>query len=116
MDKSAFTEITGHTLKEIVGKDPRSILRGADTDKSFTATLDGKIARRVDWRQNAAIQKNRERMWVEFEWQPIKNKDGAVIQHMIVSHDVTEHVTAAEALAERAESIRAILDTVVTAL
>ena len=112
----AFTEITGYLLEEIVGKDPRPILRGADTDKSLIDTIDKAIAqgKSVSGKM-LQYKKNGEPFWVEFERQTIKDKDkdGAVIQHMIVSHDVTEDVAAAEALAERAESIRAILDTVV---
>ena len=89
-------------------------MRGADTDKSLIDTIDKAIAqgKSVSGKM-LQYKKNGEPVWVEFERQTIKDKDGDVIQHMIVSHDVTGDVAAAEELAERAESIRAILDTVV---
>tara|TARA_E500000318_G_scaffold86407_1_gene82853 strand:+ start:7461 stop:9854 length:2394 start_codon:yes stop_codon:yes gene_type:complete len=113
----AFTEITGYGIEEIAGKDPRPIMRGADTDQAFVRAVDKDIAqgkpvsgRILHYKKNGAP------IWVEFEHQAIRDAAGSVIQQMIVAHDVTEHVTATEVLAERAESIRAILDTVVDAI
>lgn len=113
----AFTENTGYGIEDISGKDPRTIVRGADTDKSLTQAVD------KDIEQGNSVsgtmlqyKKNGEPIWVEFERQPIRDNQGTIIQHMIVSHDVTEHIRTAEVLAERAESIRAILDTVVDAI
>ena len=113
----AFTEITGYRIEEIAGKDPRSVMRGADTDKSITQAIDEDIAQGKSVSGKMLhYKKNGTPIWVEFERQTVRAPDGSIIQHMIVAHDVTEHVTAAEVLAERAESIRAILDTVVDAI
>lgn len=113
----AFTEITGYSIDDIAGKDPRSIMRGANTDRSFAQELDRDIEQgKTVSGKMLHYKKDGEPIWVEFERQTIRDRDGSVIQHMIVSHDVTEHVRTTEVLAERAESIRAILDTVVDAI
>lgn len=113
----AFTEITGYSIEEISGKDPRSIMHGANTDQSVVRAVDKDIEQgKSVSRTILHYKKNGEPIWVEFERQAIRDTDGTVIQHMIVAHDVSEHVTATEVLAERAESIRAILDTVVDAI
>ncbi len=113
----AFTEITGYTIDEIAGEDPRSILRGANTDKSFAQAIDKDIKRGKSVSGTILqYKKTGDPIWIEFERQAIRDTNGSVIQHMVVAHDVTEHVRTTEALAERAESIRAILDTVVDAI
>jgi PAS domain S-box-containing protein len=113
----AFTEITGYRIEEIAGKDPRSILRGADTDQSIMQSVDTEIEQGKSVSGTIQLyKKSGVPIWVEFERQPIRDTDGTVIQQMVVAHDVSEHVTATEVLAERAESIRAILDTVVDAI
>lgn len=113
----AFTEITGYRTEEVAGKDPRSVMRGADTDKSVTQAVDRDIAKGKSVRGTMLqYKKDGDPIWVEFERQAILESNGTVVQHMIVAHDVTDHVTATEVLAERAESIRAILDTVVDAI
>ena len=113
----AFTEITGYRIEEIAGKDPRSILRGADTDQSIMQSVDTEIEQGKPVSGTIQLyKKSGVPIWVEFERQPIRDTDGTVIQQMVVAHDVSEHVTTAEVLAERAESIRAILDTVVDAI
>ncbi|MEP3122127.1 MAG: PAS domain S-box protein [Nisaea sp.] len=113
----AFTEITGYTIHELAGEDPRSIMRGVNTDKSVTQAVDKDIH---DGKSVSGTmlhyKKTGDPIWIEFERQAIRDTDGSVIQHMIVAHDVTEHVRNTEVLAERAESIRAILDTVVDAI
>lgn len=113
----AFTNITGYRIEDIVGKDPRPILQGANTDKAVIEAVDRDIERGKPVSGTMLhYKKNGEPIWVEFERQAIQDDSGDVIQHMIVSHDVTERVVAADVLAERAESIRAILDTVVDAI
>ncbi|WP_193170451.1 PAS domain S-box protein [Nisaea nitritireducens] len=113
----AFTESTGYTIEEIAGKEPRSFMRGPDTDKSVAESVDNDIEHGKSVSGTILhYKKNGTPIWVEFERQAIRASDGTVIQHMIVAHDVTEHVKATEVLAERAESIRAILDTVVDAI
>ncbi|WP_323795802.1 PAS domain S-box protein [Nisaea sp.] len=113
----AFTEITGYRIEEIVGKDPRSILRGADTDQEIMQSVDTEIEQGKSVSGTIQLyKKSGVPIWVEFERQPIRDTDDTVIQQMVVAHDVSEHVTTAEVLAERAESIRAILDTVVDAI
>lgn len=113
----AFTDITDYRIEDIAGKDPRPILRGADTDKSVIESVDRDIEHGKPVSGTILhYKKNGEPIWVEFERQAIRDDNGDVTQHMIVSHDVTERVVAADVLAERAESIRAILDTVVDAI
>lgn len=88
----AFTQITGYTNDEVLGKNPR-LLQSGDHDKFFYENLWNSIISGAKW---AGIfrnkKKNGELFWESSIISPIKNEDGKITHFVAVKEDITEEV------------------------
>ncbi len=86
----AFTELTGYTEAEILGKNPR-ILQSEKTDKNTTQIirqgLENKAPVRVTIRNFSKIGKE---YWLDLSILPLKDPDGKVTHFVAIERDVTE--------------------------
>jgi diguanylate cyclase (GGDEF)-like protein/PAS domain S-box-containing protein len=86
----AFERITGYTLSEIKGMDPRFMrIEGCDTEEH--RRLHEAVARRESVRSVLRnVRKNGELFWNELRIDPVMNADGEVTHFVGVINDVTE--------------------------
>jgi PAS domain S-box-containing protein len=86
----SFTETTGYTFEEVLGKSPR-ILQGPKTDKN---TLDEIKNALKKWQpikcEILNYKKSGEEFWVELDIQPVKNEKGWYTHWVSVQRDVTK--------------------------
>ncbi len=90
---AAFTQMTGYTAAEVIGKSPR-MLQGPNTNKEELAKLDYAFQ---NWEAHeiTAInyKKNGEEYWVNFTVIPVANEKGAYTHWIAIERDVTEKKT-----------------------
>lgn len=86
----AFTELSGYSVKEIIGKSP-SLLQGPKTSRSVLKQLDENLAAGRMF-HGEAVNYRRDGSEFIMEWKiaPIRNDDGGVSHYIAIQRDVTE--------------------------
>lgn len=95
-----FTEITGYTLEEVIGQNPR-ILKSGEQTNDFYAELWETISSGKEW--NGELhnkKKNGELFWESAHISSIKNEKEEILHYIAVKEDITEK--------KRAETARRI--------
>jgi PAS domain S-box-containing protein len=86
----AFTEMTGYTAAEVIGKTPR-ILQGPNSDKEELARLKRSMR---NWEAceitTINYKKNGEEFWVNFSITPVANEKGWYTHWISIERDVTK--------------------------
>ena len=100
-----FTETTGYTLEEAIGKNPR-ILNTGHTPSSEYAILWNTILSGQNWHgifQNK--KKNGELYWESAVISPVKDKEGNITHFLAVKEDITERKRIEDELKENASEL-----------
>ena len=114
-----FTTVTGYTLDEVRGKNPR-ILKSGETPPAEYHRLWETITAGGEWRgEFHNMRKNGELFWEMASISPIKNADGVITHFLAVKEDITARKHAETAEREQralAEALRDIAIAVSTTL
>lgn len=118
-----FTELTGYSLDEVLGQNPRLLKSGHHTT-AFYQRLWGTIMAGHEWRGELCNRKkNGELYWEYAVIAPILNDQGAIAHLVALKEDITERKRTVAALREserrereRAADLMALLDAVPTAV
>lgn len=98
-----FTSITGYTIDEVKGKNPR-ILKSGQTKKEDYFDLWSNIIEGKEWRgEFLNRKKNGDLYWEAVSISPIINEKGTVTHYLAVKEDITD----------KKESTRKIFDTII---
>jgi len=101
-----FTEVTGYTEEEALGKNPR-ILQSGLTPRQVYASLWSTIKAGEEWRGEIRNRRKDGELYWDRAWiSPIRNASGEVTHYLAVQEDVTEHKRAEDALRESEERFR----------
>ncbi len=85
-----FTQLTGYTLDEVIGKNPR-ILKSGKTSASEYKRLWDTITSGREWRgEFCNKKKNGELYWDYASISPIRNAEGVITHFLAVKEDITE--------------------------
>ncbi len=85
-----FTELTGYTYNEVIGKNPR-ILKSGEYAPKFYKELWDTITSGKEWRGELHNKKkNGELYWEHASISPIKDKEGVITHYLGVMEDITE--------------------------
>ncbi|UJP64344.1 PAS domain S-box protein [Mongoliitalea daihaiensis] len=86
----AFTQMTGYTREEVIGKTPR-ILQGPNSNKEELKRL-GKAIRNWESCEITVInyKKNGEEFWINFAVTPVADQNGWYTHWIAIERDVTE--------------------------
>lgn len=97
-----FTSVTGYSLEEVLGKNPR-ILKSGETSGDEYAQLWKAISAGGEWRGELHNRKkNGELYWTQASISPIFNEAGIITHYLSVSEDITERKrTDAELIAAK---------------
>jgi len=102
-----FTEITGYTDKEVVGRNPR-ILKSDHTSPEVHSQLWQTITRGEEWRGELRNRKkNGDLFWESAVISPIRNSAGETSHFLAVKVDITEQKVA-ESHSRQAQKLEAI--------
>jgi len=108
----AFTELTGYTQEEVLGKNPR-ILQSKGTDeetkKLIRQGLEQQIPTRVTIKN---FSKSGEEYWLDLSILPLKNHQGKVTHFVAIERDVTEQKNIEQKLEllSRTDSLTGLLN------
>lgn len=95
-----FTQITGYTSEEVIGKNPR-ILKSDKTPPDEYARLWRTITAGREWRgEFCDKKKNGDLYWESVSISPILNEAGTITHFVAVKEDITERKRAEEAIRE----------------
>jgi PAS domain S-box-containing protein len=99
-----FTQITGYTLEEVVGKNPR-ILKSGDTPPEEYTRLWEAITSGDEWHgEFRNRRKNGEPYWAAASISPVKNAEGIITHLLSVQEDITERKRAEAELQQAKEA------------
>lgn len=105
-----FTEITGFSLDEAIGKNPR-ILSSGRMDKAFYQGLWSTLLQGGVWKgEFLNKKKDGELYWEDASISPLKDQNGNIIHFVKVSEDVTARKKVEAALIDSEEKYRAIFE------
>ncbi len=106
-----FMRITEYSREEVIGRNPREILQGPETDLSVNA----EVRKLLDARQPARFEilnyaKSGRKYWLDIEIQPIFNEEGELVNFMAIELDITEQKLAQQKLQQLHDELNAILN------
>ena len=85
----AFTDMTGYTSEEVVGKTPR-LLQGVNTDEAVLIELRKKLKDDSSFHgKTINYRKDGSEFTIEWKVFPVHDKNGVVTHHVAVQRDVT---------------------------
>jgi diguanylate cyclase (GGDEF)-like protein/PAS domain S-box-containing protein len=98
----AFTQITGYSLEEAIGKSP-SILKSGRTSKAIYSDLWKTIGGGGVWRGELCNRrKNGDLYWALVAIAPVKDAAGTITHHVSIQHEITEQKLLQERMAHDA--------------
>ena len=96
----AFTEMTGYSEVEILGKSPR-ILQGPKTDRDMLQRLRDTISRGGSYSaETVNYRKDGSEYFVAWDISPVRDERGRIVQYLSIQRDVTARKLAEAKLAE----------------
>ena len=102
----AFTDITGYSPAEVIGKTPR-ILQGEKSDRCILEQIKQSLSRYLPIKTEIInYGKDNREYWVELNIVPIADRKGNYTHYMAVERDITERKQAEQELRDREASIR----------
>ena len=111
-----FTRVTGYSLEEIIGKNPR-ILKSGDKPKSYYNELWNTIKAGKEWRGEFINRKKNGEIYYELGViSPINDSNGTIMNFLAVKEDISERKLAEIALQESEEKFRILVDTTPTGI
>jgi PAS domain S-box-containing protein len=111
-----FIKITGYSLEEAKGKNPR-ILKSGETPADEYSKLWNKIISGDEWHgEFHNKKKNGELYWESAVISPIKDIHGVVTHFLAVKEDITERKLAEEALRKSSETVQLLLNSTAEAI
>ena len=88
----AFTKISGYTLEEVIGENPRILKSGAQ-DRSFYQSLWKTILSGRVWEGRITNRRKNGSLYEAECWiSPVRGERGDIIRFVAVTHDVTEMI------------------------
>ncbi|QYJ67559.1 PAS domain-containing protein [Flavobacterium litorale] len=88
---TSFTEISGYSKDELIGKKPGYLLQGEDTDPETIKYLATQIKNGEPFNcEIVNYTKNRKKYWVKIQGQALYNKFGEVSCYFAIEEDITE--------------------------
>jgi PAS domain S-box-containing protein len=87
----AFTTITGYPPEQILGRRPRELMHGPDTDPQTEQAIYTAMSKRLPFRQELlAYRRAGDTIWVELESNPLVGRDGEPEGFMVMVSDIAE--------------------------
>jgi len=114
---NAFTESTGYTLDEIVGKDPNTLLRGPMTEVETLNHMRDRISKGKAFHSELVqYKKNGAPYWVSIDGNPLVDENGQTTRFISFQTDITESKKTQSAILRNEIKFRSLFDNSIDAL
>ncbi|MBL8061564.1 MAG: PAS domain S-box protein [Anaerolineales bacterium] len=105
----AFTTLTGYTAEEVIGKNPRELVRSGKQDRVFYKNMWDTILAGEIWRGELINRRKDGTRYVEeMTLTPLRDKQGQIVRFIAIKHDISERKRAETAL-EKSENKHRLL-------
>ncbi|WP_457574676.1 PAS domain S-box protein [Desulfolithobacter sp.] len=105
-----FTAVTGYTLEEVYGQNPR-VLKSGSQDKSVYHELWQTLLRGQTWKGVLHNRKkNGELYWEEATISPIIDSNGETTHYIAIKEDISDRVALTQQLKEEKEKLQLIVE------
>jgi len=102
---SQFSEMSGYTLEDMVGRTPGSILQGEATDRATVAEIREAIKHKTDITTEIVnYHKDGTPYWIKLTITPLFDKDGTLTNFLSIERDVTKYKGLIEQAAMASEN------------
>jgi len=113
----AFTKLTGFTLEEALGKNPRDLIRSGEQDQEFFKDMWDTILAGQVWRGELINRrKDGSHYTEEMTITPLKNAQGEVAHFIAIKQDISERVNVEHALHDSRARLSGIIDSAMDAI
>ena len=103
----AFTDVTGYTEEEVLGKKPGDFLQGERTDPETVKRLSQKFDTGEPYFEEVLnYTKDGEPYWVKMDVKPIRNNQGEIERYFAIQEDITERKHRVQKLQEKARRLQ----------
>ena len=103
----AFSELTGYTSAEAVGKNPRDLVKSDQHDPAFYKNLWDTILSGHVWRGEMVNRRKDDSLYTEEQTiTPVRDLQGDISHFIAIKQDITERKRAEEEFRRSAESLR----------
>ena len=107
-----FTQVTGYTLEEILGK-KTSILKSGELSKEYYEKMWNTLLKGEEWKgEFHNVKKNGELYWISSSISSIKDNDGKIIRFIAVQEEITKMKAAQERIDQLSRFQNLILNTI----
>jgi PAS domain S-box-containing protein len=104
---AAYSRLSGYTLEESIGRTPRDILTGPETDVRTLAEMQAAVAAGQGFKVEIRnYTKLREHFWAAVECVPVRNAAGAVEHFIVIESDITQRREQQKALEEALAQVK----------
>lgn len=111
----SFEQITGYTLKEIKNKKPGSFLQGPDTNPATADYMQQQVKKGEPFHcEILNYTKDNQPYWARLQGQPLRDKNGKIIQHFAIHEDISRQKELEKALEDQRQFYEYILNEVPT--
>jgi len=111
-----FTKSTGYTAEEVIGKNPRILKSGTQSNEYYTQMWQA-ISAGKNWKGELQNKKKKgEYYWEQITITPIKDNLGKIINYLAVKEDITEKKEAEVLLKESEQNYQNIFNNATDAI
>lgn len=106
----AFTELSGYTFNEVIGRKPGTILQGPGTDSKVLEKIRESIAQQLGFDVELVnYKKNGTAYWVQLKVDPVIDQQGRLTQFIAVETDISERKANEKAIQQLNRSYQDLL-------
>ncbi len=106
----AFEEATGYSINEVLGKNPRFLKSGHQSEEFYDAMWKRLTAKQAWNGRFCNKRKDGSLFWEEAAITPVLNDDGDIEYYVAIKNDITDKIRAEEKLKEHTRLIQTIMD------
>jgi PAS domain S-box-containing protein len=106
----SFSEMTGYTIQELLGKKPGHVLQGSNSDQATIAFMKNQIENGLPFScEIVNYTKAKEKYWVRIHCQVIHDKQGEVLQYFATQENITLEKEFTQQLEESENRLKTLI-------